>query len=185
MNKIESQVIGELVPHEEVEEWWQSKPIAIPFFAGQALAITFMNFELEDDPSYLWEVDQALRHFLAKGDSDRLELSGLVYKNCMDFLNAIGFDEMDKPLWDMKKEEEVWKFVYPQEIEITRRNRRDKDIYLTVACECSWEQEHGLQLVFRQGKQLTRVSAQDGWTTEADAFGKPDSEDELLSRFEV
>jgi len=52
-----------------------------------------------------------------------------------------------------------------------------------VACECDWEPEHGLQLVFRQGRKLTRISAQDGHLTEADAYDKPDEEDELLSKF--
>lgn len=50
-------------------------------------------------------------------------------------------------------------------------------------CECDWEEEHGLQLVFRQGKKLTRISDQDGHLTEADAYDKPDEEDELLSKF--
>ena len=52
-----------------------------------------------------------------------------------------------------------------------------------MACECEWEQEHGLQLVFRQGKKLTRVSDQDGHLTKADAYGIPDNEDKLLSAF--
>jgi hypothetical protein len=40
-----------------------------------------------------------------------------------------------------------------------------------------------LQLVFRQGRQLTRVSGQDGHLTHADAYNVPDSEDALLSSF--
>ena len=99
----------------------------------------------------------------------------------MEFLNAVGYDEMDKPLWEIKNKNEIWKYVYPQEIHITRRHRRDEDIYLSVICE--WEQEHGLQLVFRQGKQLTRISPQDGHITEADAYDKLDEEDELLNQF--
>ncbi|MGK0365192.1 MAG: hypothetical protein ACI85O_002257 [Saprospiraceae bacterium] len=48
-------------------------------------------------------------------------------------------------------------YVYPQDIYVTRRHQSDKDIYLNIDCECEWEQEHGLQLVFRQGKQLTKI----------------------------
>ena len=101
----------------------------------------------------------------------------------MDFLNAVEFDEADQPLWNIKDENEIWNFIYPQTIFVTRRHRHDENIYINVTCECEWEQEHGLQLVFRQGKILTRISAQDGHITEADAYNKPDNEDKLLSQF--
>lgn len=74
-------------------------------------------------------------------------------------------------------------FVQPNQIYISRRHRRDKDVYIQVSCSCDWEQEHGLQLVFRQGKKITRISDEDGHLTEADAYDKPDSDDELLSKF--
>ena len=66
---------------------------------------------------------------------------------------------------------------------MARRSRRYEDIYINVTCECEWEKEHGLQIVFRQGKQLTRISEQDGHLTEADAYDKPDKEDALLNQF--
>lgn len=142
-----------------------------------------MDLVPPEDDHYIAEADMALEHFWAKGHDARMQLSELVHQNCMEFLNAIGYDEMDKPMWDIQDSKEIWQFVHPQEIRLSRRRRRDKDLYLSIECECDWEQEHGLQLVFRQGKQITRVSAQDGWLTEADAFGKSDSEDELLSSF--
>jgi len=77
----------------------------------------------------------------------------------------------------------IWNFVYPSEIYVSRRQHNDKDIYIILACECEWEREHGLQLALRQGKKLTRVSDQDGHLTEADAYDKSDSEDSLLSAF--
>jgi hypothetical protein len=80
----------------------------------------------------------------------------------------------------IKDKNEIWNFVYPSDIFVSRRHRRDKDIYITLACECEWNKEHGLQFVFRQGKKLTRISNQDGHLTEADAYDKPDSKDKLL-----
>ena len=99
----------------------------------------------------------------------------------MDFLNGVEYDEADKPLWDIKQKNDIWNFIYPQDIYVTRRHRRDEDIYINVTCGWEWEQEHGLQFVFRQGKKSTRISDQDGHITEADAY---DKEDELLSQFE-
>ena len=183
MKEIESKVIGKLIQHEEFDDWWKSDVIQNPILENKELRIIFMGFFPEEDDEFILEADNALKNFLSKKQEERFELSGLVHKNCMEFLNAIGYDEMDKLLWEIKNKDEIWKYVYPQEIHITRRHRRDEDIYLNITCECEWEQEHGLQLVFRRGKQLTRISDQDGHITEADAYDKPDEEDELLSRF--
>ncbi len=185
MKTISSKVLGELKQNEEFDDWWESEPVDIPFFDGKQIVITYMDLVPEDDPDFMGEADQALSSFLQKGNADRLALSELAYQNCMDFLQAVGYDEDDKPLWDIKDKEEIWKFIYPEQIYLTRRHRRDKDIYISLICECEWEQEHGLQLVFRQGKKLTRISAQDGHITEADAYDDPDEEDELLSQFEA
>lgn len=179
-----SKVIGVLFQNEQFEDWWESDLIKVPFFDNKKLKITFMDFIPRSDQSFIDEADKALENFLLKGKIERTEYSDLVYKNCMEFLNAVEYDEADKPLRDIKEKVEIWNFVYPQEIYISRRSRRDKDVYISIACECQWEQEHGLQLVFRQGKRITRVSDQDGHLTEADAYDKPDSEDELLSRYD-
>ncbi|WP_435413603.1 DUF6985 domain-containing protein [Psychroserpens mesophilus] len=183
MASIKSDIIGELNQDNQFEDWWHSLPIKIPFFNNKTVEIAFMGFVPESDALFIKDADEALKTFLEKSETDRLSLSHLAYKNCMDFLNAIEFDEADQPLWNIKDENEIWNFIYPQTVFVTRRHRHDENIYINVTCECEWEQEHGLQLVFRQGKILTRISAQDGHITEADAYNKPDNEDKLLSQF--
>ena len=84
----------------------------------------------------------------------------------MDFLNAIGYEEQDKALWEIKEESEIWKFIYPEEINICRDYVEETAIYIVIICECEWEQEHGLQFVFKHGKRLIRVSAIDGQVTD-------------------
>ncbi|EJL72480.1 DUF6985 domain-containing protein [Chryseobacterium populi] len=181
--EIISKTIGSLKQDESFSDWWKSAEIEIPLMNKEKLAITFMDFEPEHDTTFVEEADQALENFLRLTIDDRNSISEFAYKNCMDFLEAVGYDEDDEPLWEIQNHDKIWNFVQPTEIYISRRHRRDKDIYVQIVCECDWEQEHGLQLVFRQGKQLTRISSQDGHITEADAYDKPDSEDELLSKF--
>lgn len=181
--EITSKIIGQLKQDDSFSDWWESTDIEIPFFDNQKLAITFIDFEPEDDKNFIQEADQALINFFKLKNEDRNSISGLAYKNCTDFLEAIDFDEADEPLRQIEDHNEIWDFIEPTEIHISRRHRRDNDIYVQIACECDWEQEHGLQLVFRQGKQLTRISSQDGHLTEADAYDNPDEKDELLSKF--
>lgn len=184
MNKeIVSKFIGQLKQEDSFPDWWKSEEISIPFFDNEKLTITFMGFEPEQDQTFIAEVDQALINFLKLNTEDRNLISELVYKNCMGFLESVEYDKADNQLRQIKNKDEIWKFIQPTEIYVTRRSYKERDIYVMIACECDWEQEHGLQLVFRQGKKLTRVSEQDGHLTEADAYDKPDEEDELLSSF--
>lgn len=155
-----------------------SKPIPIPFFDGLQLEFIFDGYE--NDENFFFEAEKAVSNFLEKNDIERMKISHLVFKNYTEFINSVGEDE-DLP--EIKDKEQVWQFVYPEKIIVKRRHRRDKDIYLQIHCNCEWEIEHGLQLVFKQGLKLTRVSYIDGHSTEADAYDKPDSDDELLSKF--
>ncbi len=187
MKKINSKVIGELKQDNRFADWWVSKEIEIPFFDGKKMTITFANFEPEEDKTFLDESDQALENFFKLNTKDKNAITKLVYKNCTDYLEATDFGsyyaDVEKRLREIQHEDEIWNFVYPTEIYVQRRHRRDKDIYISIACDCEWDDEHCLQFVFRQGKKLTRVSEQDGHLTEADAWNISDEEDELLSKF--
>lgn len=182
--KITSRIIGPLTQDDRFADWWKSSEIDIPFFDNQKLTITFIDFEPDNDINFIEEADRALSHFLSLKLTDRNKIAPLAYKNCMDFLDAVDFDEEEKePFTTIKDVTEIWNFIAPTDIYLSRRHRRDHDIYVQISCECDWEVEHGLQLVFKQGKQLTRISDQDGHLTEADAYDKPDAADELLSKF--
>ncbi|RZL50129.1 MAG: hypothetical protein EOP00_05730 [Pedobacter sp.] len=181
--EITSKIIGQLKQEETFPDWWKSAEFEIPFFGNDKLTITFMDFEPEHDTTFIAEADQALTHFMKLTIENRNSISELAYKNCMDFLDAVEVDKADEPFRQLTDKNEIWKFIHPTEIYVTRRPYQEQDIYVQVACECDWEQEHGLQVVFRQGKKLTRISDQDGHLTEADAYDKPDEEDELLSKF--
>ena len=183
IKEITSEVIGQLKQVDSFPDWWKSSAIEIPFFDNKKLTITFMDFEPEHDKTFIEEADLALINFLKLKTTDRNLLSDLAHKNYMDFLDAVGFDEADEPLRQIKDRKEIWDFIQPAEIYVTRRPFKEQDIYVLITCDCDWEQEHGLQLVFRKGKQLTRISDQDGHLTEADAYDKPDDEDELLSHY--
>jgi hypothetical protein len=164
-------------------DWWESGLVSIPFFDGEKLKITFMNFLPQDDPKFIEEADTALSNFLKLGTIHRDSYSELIYKNYSECLD--GLDDEDRMLESLEfgSVQELWGFVEPGEIFVSRRNNNDMDIYIDISCECKWEEEHGLSLVFRQGKMLTRVSQHDGELTDADAFGKPDADDELLAKF--
>lgn len=181
--KVLSKIIGELKQDDNFHDWWKSDEIEIPFFNNKRLEVTFMGCEPEQDRIFIEEADKALVNFFKLKNDYRKSISELAYKKCMGYLDAIDFNDADEPLRQIKDVHEIWNFIYPTELYLTRRPYREQDIYVLLACECDWEQEHGLQFVFRQGRKLTRISDQDGHLTEADAYDKPDEEDDLLSKF--
>jgi hypothetical protein len=166
LKTIKSNSVGILKQANNFDDWWESTPMEISFFEGKKMTVTYMDFVPDSDPTFIEEADQAIKTFLSKNEKDRFGISTLAYKNCMDFLNMVEYDEADQPLWDIKDEHDIWKFIYPHDIYVTRGHGEDDGIYINVACECEWEQEHGFQMVFKRGDLLVKLSAQDGYIAE-------------------
>ncbi|MEM6721909.1 MAG: hypothetical protein AAF611_21455 [Bacteroidota bacterium] len=162
MNTITSTVLGELTQSKDWDDYWESSFIEIPLFDHTKMKIILVDFEPEIDTDFMEKADSAWTYFIKKDANYRLKISHLAYKNCMDFLQAVDYNEEDKPLWDIKEEHEIWNFIYPERIDICQNYNEHGDMYVVVMCECDWERENGLQFVFKHGKRLTRVSSIDG-----------------------
>lgn len=165
MQNIEIKSIGKLTTHPDIEEWLISELISIPFFDGKELKFTICGIE-DNNNNLLMRVDQAIQNFLVKSSVDRTKYTPLIYKNYQDiydFYKSINFDITSL---DLNNPEEIWQYVYPYSIYLGRESEENEDFYLFVYCNCSWEEEHGLQLVFTNGLDLTKVSGVDGSPTE-------------------
>ena len=186
-NQITSQVLGQLTKDENISFMWNNNGLSFPLFENKILPVSFIGYEPGTDEGFIPAADSALQNLLALSITDRNSFSAPVYKNYTDLLAELDEDGEDESFYpkldNLNSPEDIWKFVHPTSITVERRDRRDMDIYISVSCECDWEDEHGLQLVFRQGKKLTRVSGHDGHLTESDAYDYPDEQDELLSKF--
>jgi hypothetical protein len=81
----------------------------------------------------------------------------VLWANYVEMANSVEQLEVDED-----EPDGIWRFVHPTDISLRRHEGPDADMYVLVECHCDWELEHGLQLVFRQGRMLTRVSYNDG-----------------------
>lgn len=186
---VQSPVLGRMTRAEEdyLTDWWISEPVAVPFWDGREMRVIY-TFDPEQDANFIAEADAAITNFLAKTREDRLALTPLLDDDCRMLRAAADYargDQAVKPHWlEPEDRTTLWNWVTPPgNIFVRRRDRRDKDIYVSMNMGCGWEEDHGLLFVYRRGLKLTRLSRPDGHLTEADAFGKDDAEDELLSRF--
>ena len=164
--------IGELRSHSDVPEWLMSSPIGVPYFDG--LPLSFILDGLGDIDER--EAAEAIESFLNLGPADRLAASPYVYKNYLSVADVVDDEGLGCRI---DSDAEVWRHVRPSEVFVSRRSRRDRAIYIQIPAECDWEPEHGLQIIYRRGSELSRVSEQDGHLTHADAYDLAEDQDRI------
>lgn len=153
---MESRIVGQLKPVDYDTDFFESGPFPIPYFDDKKLKVGFV--EAKHEP-YLLEADNVLQNFLKLHKEDRIGDSQLVLHYYSETLKY----GSTKPL-DINIPADIWNFVYPSEIIV--QWDENEDFYLCVSCGCEWEEEHGLQLVFKDGKKLIRASGHDGGFTD-------------------
>jgi len=164
--------LGQLKPDKDIPEWLVSPPVAVPYFDGHEL--TFTLDTLSDDDSEA--IEDAIRSFLSLGTEDRLAAGLHVFRNYQHMLEAVGSEDLTCSITAV---DEVWSHVHPTEVFVSKRGRRDDAIYIQITAECDWEIEHGLQIIYRGGSTLSRVSDQDGHLTYTDAYDLPEEQDKI------
>jgi hypothetical protein len=157
-------ILGDLHQDEHVADWWASRPIPVPLFSGALLEFV-VDVEAHDD-KYPPDVGEAIRAFLRLDETDRLAASSRVCAYHREILDNARRRRMVEVMHleprQLNDPHDIWKFVQPRRVHVERHVARDGDIYVAVACECGWEPEHGLQLVYRRGVELVRAGAEDG-----------------------
>ena len=164
--------LGSLRPHKDVPEWLVSDPIPVPYFDGSSLSFILDGLATED----LADAEAAIAGFLKLGPADRQAASSYLFQNYTELADFVGADELPCEVPDAGK---IWEYVTPVEIFVSRRQHRDRLIYLQITAECDWEPEYGLQIVYRKGTELSRVSDVDGHLTNSDAHDLPEDEDSI------
>ena len=69
--------------------------------------------------------------------------------------------------------ESLWERVEPGAVHLTTSSDPDGHVYVVLEAECSWEEEHGVMMVWRDGATLTKLGEFDGHATNVDAFDDP------------
>jgi len=168
------QPLGKLERDPDIEEWLQSAPIPVPYFEGSPLPFVLRGVEDDSAPS---DFESALRALFCLGPAERESAGHYVFRVYRQFVEAVGEDEFD---FTIPSASAVWDFVRPTEIHVSRRDLGDRLIYVEILCECRWDIEHGLVVIYRNGSTLSRVSERDGHLTTSDAFGFPEEKDTII-----
>ena len=151
--------------------WYRSGPVSVPVLGG--IAGRFVLDGYDDDPAPE-EFHTAIHTFLAL-DRSALEAAApavyAYYRDVMDEIQAAGETE-----WYVEIEGPGQVFDHVRlgaEPTVSRDPYGDRRVYVSIECECAWEPEHGLQIVFREGATVTKVGPYDGHLTNSAAYGDP------------
>ena len=152
---------------DDVEGWFYSEPVPVPMLGGHLCRIMLDGYA--DDPAKE-DFHAAARHFLSSLPRV-LEVAAphvyRYYQRCNADLEPAddGYLALDRPA-------DVWPHVqFGSDAIIQRRAYGDQRVYVSLECECAWEPEHGLQIVFEGGHRVNKVGPYDGHLTNADAYG--------------
>lgn len=184
MPLLKLKIVGELIKNQDWNsdsDWVSAEQIPTPFFENKTYSFRFEFANSTDN--YFEKAEEALQEFFNFNDGLKIAAAEKAYKNWLDFNEAVGYldnlaiyeTDLNSPEWVQRSIEKlkslqqltapgkVWEYIIPLEIVVTKdRFELDKEIYIQVLCSCEWEEEHGIQFIFKEGKELIRVSEQDG-----------------------
>jgi len=121
----------------------------------------------------------AIASFLSIDSSVLEAAEGHVFQYYQDCKGAWEDDEAV----EIESPGDVWDHVQlGSEPVVSRRPYGDEGIYISLECNCDWEEEHGLQIVFKNGQRVNKIGPYDGHLTNSDAYGNADLEDVIYRR---
>ncbi len=146
--------------------WYYSEPLSVPVLGGKMCRIVLEGYD--EDPNKA-EFHAAIMNFLSLDESVLTDSEPHLfhyYKDCYDNwgCNDDDFVAIESP------SDVLWHVHFGSEPMVSRRANGDKSIYISLECECDWEEEHGLQIVFRNGLIVNKVGPFDGHLTNSDAY---------------
>jgi hypothetical protein len=146
-----AEIVGPLHKNKDYSGMYESEAITLPYWEREKVKVSFTK---GDDAAFMKTAEVVLKRFLKLTKADRMQDSKRIYINYQDVLNS------GKPAIERLSAQTIWDFVTPIALFIERDI--NGKYYAVLSCKCEWEKTHGLQLVFKEGKKLTRASGHDG-----------------------
>lgn len=134
-------------------------------------------FDGEFTPDQLAAFDAAKRSFLAAGPeilAAATEHLWAYYRGTAEEFTPE--DREDYGIPELGADADIWAEVSitgPPVLDVGGEPLAPAAAYLSFEGEVSWEDEHGLQLVFENGRTVCKVGPYDGHSTNAHAHGDP------------
>lgn len=156
-----------------------SGPIAVNMLNGEVFEIVVLE-DYVDDP-HQEDFHAAIAAFLSNGP----EVLTAAQDHIFDYYRDVSSrqDPADEDFVVIASPGDVWRHIqFGFEPQLERADPHDRDVYITIACNCDWEREHGLQIVLKNGAAVSRIGPFDGHPTNAGAYGDDSLADVVYRR---
>lgn len=157
--------IGDLEPDDDFG-WWVCPPIHVPLLDGA------VSFVVDDEPSaHPAEYAAAILSFMALDHRALEAVSDEAFAYYRDIVRLLSHQPGLWEVPDIDGPDVVWQHIRLGDEPHVGWDDATQAAYVSLESECDWEPEHGIQLVFRDGRQVTKLGQFDGHLTNAAAYG--------------
>ncbi|MFI6090857.1 DUF6985 domain-containing protein [Streptomyces sp. NPDC051218] len=153
--------------------------LPVPVFGGALCQLLVAGY---DDDGAKVDFETAISAFLGLDEAALRSASVPVFQYYLDVKAEAGDHDN---LVSIATPDDVWSHVRPGgEVTVQREDAHgDRQVHVSVECECAWEPEHGLQMVFRRGCSVSKVGPFDSHLTNVSSFDRTDLADVVYHRF--
>lgn len=145
-------------------DWLVTEPREVPALGGRCRFL-IDGYDPQEETRDLVACVEA---FCSLDVSHLESASGHVFDYYRDVASEVasrtpGFPDISQPA-------QVWDFVTLTREPVVQREEDGGPWFVALENECAWEPEHGLMLVLKEGREVTKVSEYDGHLTNRHAF---------------
>jgi hypothetical protein len=146
-------------------DWFVTEPRQVPALGGPCRFLIDGYNPQGDDAQ---DLAACVETFCSLDTSALKSASAHVFAYYQDVADDVasttpGFPNIVQP-------DDVWDFVTLTREPLVQREELDGPWFVALENECAWEPEHGLMLVLKEGRTVTKVSGYDGHLTNRHAF---------------
>ncbi|MFK7987436.1 MAG: hypothetical protein AB8I08_15550 [Sandaracinaceae bacterium] len=160
-----------------IDEGWATPPTPLPCMDGHEVRMRVWD---PPEPDAAELIGAAIANLRRAGPELLAAATEPIYQYYLYIAGSVSDEAFECGIPRIERPADVWKHVqlgrYPgvsASLDDAGGYLHAGVAYVTFECECDWEREHGLALVFIDGNRLGRVSSYDGHPTWAHAYADP------------
>ncbi len=161
-----------LGPVEKDEEsgWYISQPVTIDALDQQECEFLVERYDEADDAGKA-AYHQAIENFIHLKTTTLQKAEEAIFAYYQDIANYRRAEKND--VVEINQAADVWQHIqFGDEALVCQRPNGDQTVYVSLECDCDWEEEQGLQIVFRHGAEISKLGPFDDFLSNADVFGE-------------